>query len=102
MSNNKIELENKDLFQDVSEQEQETISAGSYAFFLQLTRETSLVKNLINVPNGNQNTSVNQVSEATFSQLTIAADSSFFNTGSSRSRERRYNNFLRFLWRLLT
>lgn len=101
---NEISTKNSPLFQQLLELEQELISGGSsylqYPFLLQLTKITSLAKSQIYFSETSGNTSINQESAYTSTEILIGIDSSFL----SRNRGRNnisLNSLFSLLYRLL-
>ncbi|MBK1990273.1 hypothetical protein A0J48_022560 [Sphaerospermopsis aphanizomenoides BCCUSP55] len=94
---------NSELFHNLSEQEQESVSGGysRYPFLLQLTKITSLARNEISFSATSGNTSIKQDSAYTSTELVIGIDSSFLGGSRGQRRNRSLNSLLRLLYRLL-
>ena len=97
----KIKNKNSDLFIDISEKEQESVSGGglsspfgmSYMFF-QTTDIYTRGMSEMNISQGNSSGSVRNETEYRFSQTTFILASMFGGGGSSRNKRRRSNSFL--------
>ena len=98
-----IETENSDLFINLSEKEQESISGGgssssplevSYMFY-QNTNISTRGMSEMNVPQGNSSGYVRNETEYQFSQTTFILSSLFGGGGGRRrNRRKRGNSFL--------
>ncbi|MEA5576397.1 hypothetical protein [Anabaena sp. UHCC 0451] len=102
---NEINTQDSPLFQSLSEQEQEIIYGGrsysQYPFFLHLLKVSSSAKSQISFSDGSENTSINQESNYTSTELTIGMDSSFLGSGRGRRKNSSLNDFFSLLFWLL-
>jgi hypothetical protein len=98
-----IKIENSDLFINVSEKEQESISGGRSSFaspfgmfymFYQNTNIYSRASNDINISQGNLGISSRNEDEYQFSQTTFVIASLFGGGGSRRNKRRRGSSLL--------
>lgn len=104
-----IETENSDLFINLSEKEQESISGGrslslplemSYMFY-QTTNIYTRGSNEMNISQGNSSGYVRNETEYQFSQTTFILSSLFGGGGSRRrNRRKRGNSFLASIFNL--
>lgn len=102
---NEINTKDSQLFQPLSEQEQEIIYGGrsysQFPFFLNLLKISSSAKSQISFSDGSENTAINQEANYTSTELTIGMDSSFLGGGRGRRKNRSLNNFFSLLFWLL-
>ena len=104
-----IEIENSDLFINLSEKEQESISGGgsssspleTFDIFYQTTNISTRGMSEMNVSQGNSSGYVRNETEYQFSQTTFILSSLFGGGGSRRrNRRKRGNSFLASIFNL--
>lgn len=103
-----IETENSDLFINLSEKEQESISGGGsssplemFDIFYQTTNIYSKANNDVNISQGNLSISSKNQAEYQFSQTTFILSSLFGGGGGRRrNRSRKGNSFLASIFNL--
>jgi hypothetical protein len=85
-----------ELFQQLSEQEQENISSGGLSFFVKLTKISSSARTRISF----SGISINIENTYTFTELLIGMDSSFSDGSRGRRRNISINRLLSLLSKL--